>query len=180
MIAAVVLTAVLASAATVGAERLITGADIKDGSITWRDIKKGALRGDRLAKGARHRVFVSKRRRARQGPSIGTSHPVNEASLVVPAGSYSIAATLSVANNVAPTQLSCQFTDSRGILDDEDTNLQWWTATNATMAPISLVGVATYTAPTTIYVTCFAQQGMAATAGAYIVAEQVAYDASAS
>ena len=43
VLAAVVVTVLVCGAATAGAAKLITGADVKDGSLTGKDIKNGSL-----------------------------------------------------------------------------------------------------------------------------------------
>ncbi|MEY4225827.1 MAG: hypothetical protein RL190_584 [Actinomycetota bacterium] len=166
-ITAIALTALLASAATVGAERLITGADIKDGSITHRDIKAGSLKVDRLEPAARHRAFIAKQRRSRQTSLTNTA----VATLKVPAGSYAVQATLSVSNLNSPsTNMSCMLQDSAGALRSEQ---QWMTSSPGQVIPMTLVGVATYTASATITLQCTTSVGTTFGYNGTILAEQV-------
>ena len=174
-ILAIALTALVASAAGVGAERLITGADIKDGSITGRDIKRGSLKSEHLEAAARHRVFVANAKRARQMVSIG-GNGANVVSLKVPAGNYAIQAMASITNGSGETNLTCQLTDSAGIINKGYFEQQWITPTSSQTVPIALVGVASYTAQTTVYINCYASQGSASAFGGTIVAEQVTSD----
>lgn len=165
-ITAIALTALLASAATVGAERLITGADIKDGSITHRDIKAGSLKVDRLEPAARHRAFIAKQRRSRQTNLADTT----VATLKVPAGSYAVQATLSVSNTNSASNMTCMLQDSAGALRSVQ---QWMASSGGQVIPMTLVGVATYTAPATITLQCFTMVGSTFGENGMILAEQV-------
>jgi hypothetical protein len=169
-ITAIALTALLASAATVGAERLITGADIKDGSITARDIKAGSLTSDRLHQSSRDRVYISKSKRGRQLQPITGSGGTTVASLKVPAGSYAIQSTLSVSNTNSASNMTCMLQDSAGVLESEQ---QWMASSGGQVIPMTLVGVATYTAPATITLQCFTMVGSTFGVNAVILAEQV-------
>jgi hypothetical protein len=166
-ITAIALTALLASAATVGAERLITGADIKDGSITHRDIKAGSLKVDRLEPAARHRAFISKQRRARQVDLSDTT----VTTLKVPAGSYAVQATLSVSNGASTnSNMVCELQDSAGVLEFQQ---QWMASSAGQVIPMTIVGVATYTTPATITLQCFTMVGSTTGFNGVILAEQV-------
>ncbi len=168
-ITAIALTALLASAATVGAERLITGADIKDGSITAKDIKAGSLTSDRLHQSSRDRVYISKPKRGRQVQPI-TGGGTTVASLKVPAGSYAIQSTLSVSNTNSASNMTCMLQDSAGVLESEQ---QWMASSGGQVIPMTLVGVATYTAPATITLQCFTMVGSTFGVNGVILAEQV-------
>jgi len=166
-ITAITLTALLASAATVGAERLITGADIKDGSITHRDIKAGSLKADRLEPAARHRAFVSTQRRSRQVDLTDTA----VTTLKVPAGSYAVQASLSVSNGASTnSNMVCELQDSAGVLTSQQ---QWMATAKGQVIPMTIVGVATYAAPATITLQCFTMVGSTSGISGVILAEQV-------
>ena len=169
-ITAIALTGLLASAATVGAERLITGAGIKDGSITARDIRAGSLTSDRLHPASRDRVYISKPRRSRQTDLTDT----NVTSLKVPAGTYAVQATLSISNGRSTnTNVMCNLNDSAGILNDSPFGQQWMATAEGQVIPMTIVGVATYSAPATITLHCDTAVGSTSGINAVILAEQV-------
>ena len=181
-ITAIALTALLASAATVGAERLITGADIKDGSITAKDIKAGSLTVDRLHQSSRDRVYISKSKRGRQVLRPITAGGTTVASLKVPAGSYAIQSMLVVLAPNGITSVLCELDDSAGTLDGSPYFQVWssqWLfgvdsqSTYEEGIPMTIVGVATYTEPATISLVCKMFDGVATTTGGTILAEQV-------
>lgn len=172
-ITAIALTALLASAATVGAERLITGADIKDGSITAKDIKAGSLTNDRLHPASRDRVYISKSKRGRQLQQI-SGDGTTVATLKVPAGSYAIQAMLVLSNgNSSSTNALCELDDGGGTLGGSPYYQQWMTKASGEVLPMTIVGVATYAAPATITIVCYASMGTVETTGGTILAEQV-------
>jgi hypothetical protein len=177
IIVAVAITALLASAATVGAERLITGADIKDGSITSRDIKPGSLGSDRFERAARHNIYVSKAKRARQSDvPITTNNFVTVASVTVPPGTYALQAETTVAN-YTDSSVTCTLTDNRNVLTGAQFGqLIAMPATQPNPAiPVTIIGYATYTSQATVMLQC--AQGLspanALAMWGTIIAEQV-------
>lgn len=183
VVALVAVTALLASAATVGADRLITGADIKDGSITGaeikngsitgRDIKRGSIDVSRLEAAGRNRVFVSKPRgTARTSVGLGRGQTSNVASISVPAGQYAIQATASVWWT-SPTNVVCGITDSAGILKDTLHQQVFVTWYDEGIIPVTALATAKYTSTTTVYFTCQTLSGYPTIYYPTIIAEQV-------
>jgi hypothetical protein len=173
VIAVLVVAALAVSAGTVGAERLLTGADIKDGSITGRDIRPGSIDAARLAASARHRVFRSKpkARTTRQSPLTLDGGKVQITTVNVPAGDYAVQAVFTATSITTGGLVQCWLGDSAGqlgtALGSPSTMQQWVTydqkpagAAYAPATPMTLIGTASYAAPATITVTCYSQPGL--------------------
>ncbi|MFM7246449.1 MAG: hypothetical protein ACKO2Y_03135 [Actinomycetota bacterium] len=177
VVALVAVVAFAASATTVGAERLLTGADIKDGSITGRDIKPGSLESEHLVRKHRNHAYVAHASsRAGRAATVWTTDgkQVNLISVSVPAGQYVIQASLTATLMTVNSYVNCTFTDSANVLTGHSPVVTWLNQVNAqTWIPMAVVASATYTGQTTIYLTCSSQFASAGLSSASLVAEQV-------
>lgn len=173
---ALVAVALLSSVATVGAERLITGADIKDGSITGRDIKAGSIDIKRIEEKGRNAVYRSRKLRpsTRSNAYINEKTATNIASVSVPAGEYVIQGSVSVENGVVNSATICYISDTAGKLGEGNYSAEWLNQVGTEqMFPLTVVATASYTTPVTLYLTCYgANAGMWGQAPS-LIAEQV-------
>ena len=173
VVALVAVTAFAASATTVGAQHLITGADIEDGSITGHDIELGSLSAEHLEAKARHTVYASSVP-ANAFIDIGSGRIAHVASVVVPPGDYVIQAQVTVEWRGASTRVNCGITDDAHHLTGLHARANPPTS-NAflSMTPLATVATVSYAHSVTVYLTC---QPVSAPVAAYfpgIVAEQV-------
>lgn len=177
VVALVAVTAFVASATTVGAERLITGADIKDGSISGADIKKGSLKAEHLEAKARHAVFTSRRKRSTRSSTvtINSGQTANVASVSLPAGSYILFGQASVWAGGTVPAVYCGFTDSLGQLTQYTT--QAWPSPLGggyeASLPLAIVTAVTYSRSVTVNLTCYSEFALSEINYPAIVAEQV-------
>jgi hypothetical protein len=172
------LVALLSSVATVGAERLITGADIKDGSITGRDIRSGSIDIERIERAGRNNVYRSKARtpRVAKVPTVGiaTNSSANVAMVTVPAGEYVIQGSLTPFLTQANMSVTCSITDSAGILTTTNNGGQWMNQVTNQIVTIPVFATATYSGSTAVYLNCSAFGGGVGTAyWPTLIAEQV-------
>lgn len=178
VVALVAVTALVASAGTVGAERLITGADIKDGSLTGRDIKWGSLKAEHLESKSQHNVYRSRR------PKVGTrsvsqvlvaeAQPTNVLAVTVPAGEYVIQGNATAVIGSASTSITCYFTDTAKQLNSDSYQAEYLNVLEGGAAiPMSIIGAATYTSQTTVYLTCVASNQAVALEAPALIVEQV-------
>jgi hypothetical protein len=123
----------------------------------------------------RHRVFIAKAKRARQATSI-TGSGATVSTLKVPAGIYTVQGMVNVSNSVSYLNVVCELRDSSGVLNNNSFPAQWITAETPATSSLSMIGLATYSAQTTVTIVCYAMQGSATSFDGTIVAEQVSYD----
>ena len=176
VVALVAVTAFAASAGTVGAERLITGADIKDGSITGADIKRGALKAEHLEAKSRHNVYRARKGKRAVRSTVYTteSKATNILTVTVPAGEYVIQASTSATIMTANTSVLCYFTDSANKLSEASSLAEWLSQVdNLQVTPLALVATATYSGQTTINLTCISYGNSVELGTPTLIAEQV-------
>ena len=177
VVALVAVVAFAASATTVGAQLLITGADIKDGSITGRDIREGSLNSEHLMRKHRNHAYVAHASgRAGRAATVWTTDgkQVNLLTVTVPPGQYVIQASVTATLMNVNAYAFCSFTDSANVLNGRSPTATWLNQVNAqTWIPMAVVASATYTAQTSINLTCGSQFASAGMSSASLVAEQV-------
>jgi hypothetical protein len=170
-VARVAVVAFIASSTTVGAERLITGADIKDGSITGRNIMQGSLESEHLVRKHRNHAYVAHaNRRAGRSATVWTTdgQQVNLLTVTGPAGQYAIRASVTATLMTGNSSARCSLTDSANVLNGRSPAATWLNQVNAqTSIPMAVVASATYTGQTSINLTCgsqFASAGLSSRA----------------
>ena len=177
LVVALVVVAFVASATTVGAERLITGADIKDGSITGSDIKRGSLESEHLTRKHRNLAYVGRKPKpdARSATVWTTDgQPMNVLTVTVPAGQYVIEATVTATLLTVNTNVRCAFTDSANNLNRTSPYAEWFNNVNAQQSiPMAVVATATYAQQTSINLVCTSQFASAGLTSPSLVAAQV-------
>lgn len=177
IVALVAVVAFVASATTVGAERLITGADIKDGSITGRDIKQGSLDAEHLVRKHRNHAYVAHASgKAGRSATVWTTDgkQTNLLTVTVPAGQYVIQASVTAMLLNVNAYAMCSFTDSAKVLNNSSPTATWLNQVNAqTWIPMAIVASATYTGQTSINLTCSSRFASAGLTSPSLVAEQV-------
>lgn len=182
-VVAVAVTALLASSAGATAGTLITGKQIKDGTVTSADIKDGTIRLVDMNASSNRRVFLP-----RSAPSTRSKSSVKlprdvttlVSTVTVPAGSYVFTAVTTISPNMYYTTGAWCWFEGGTSLTKSNTQQGWVKETNATGGGdvIALLATATFSASTAVNLKCVAGGADTYLWNVEFLAEQVSFSSS--
>ena len=180
---AVAVTALLASSAGATAGTLITGKQIKDGTVTSADIKDGTIRLVDMNASSNRRVFLPRNvpsTRAKSSVRLPKEQTTLVSSVTVPAGSYVLSAVATITPNMYYTTGAWCWWEGGTSLTKSNTQQGWTRETNATGGGdvIALLATATFSASTVVNLKCVSGGSDASLSNVEFLAEQVSFSSS--
>ena len=182
-VVAVAVTALLASSAGATAGTLITGKQIKDGTVTSADIKDGTIRLVDMNASSNRRVFLPRNvpsTRAKSSVRLPKEQTTLVSSVTVPAGSYVLTAVATITPNMYYTTGAWCWWEGGTSLTKSNTQQGWTRETNATGGGdvIALLATATFSASTVVNLKCVSGGSDASLSNVEFLAEQVSFSSS--